>query len=266
MEAAWRARYGAAAPAAMPWNETIAGLLAHRSVRAYRGDPLAPGTLEALAAAAQSAPTSSNMQAWSLVAVTEAATKRELARLAAGQKHIEECPLFLVFLADLSRAERLAGREGVRLENLAYLETFLVAAFDAAFAAENALVAAESLGLSTVYIGALRNRPEAVAALLGLPGNSVALFGLCVGHADEPRVPNGVRPRLPQAAVVHCERYDAAKEADLVAAYDRTFAASPNGGPRGWTARVCDRFGPLAALAGRETLKGTLRRLGFPLA
>ena len=57
----------------------------------------------------------------------------------------------------VGRNERIgAVEEGTPLAGMPYLETFLVAAIDAALAAQNAVVAAESLGLSTVYIGALR--------------------------------------------------------------------------------------------------------------
>ena len=70
-QAALAARYGAAAPAAGPWNATIAGMLDHRSVRGYRPDALPAGTLETLVAAAQSAATSSNLQTWSVVSVED---------------------------------------------------------------------------------------------------------------------------------------------------------------------------------------------------
>jgi nitroreductase len=265
IEFAWRERYAAGPPPApLPWNETIALLLRHHSVRAYRPDPLPEGTLPMLVAAAQSAATSSNMQTWSVVAVTDPATKATLAAVAANQKHIEQCPLFLVFLADLSRAGRIAERQGEPLVNLPFFETFLVSSIDAALAAQNAVTAAESLGLSTVYIGALRNGPEAVAQALGLPPGVLGVFGLCVGYADE-SVPAGVRPRLPQDAILHHERYDASGEAEIVAAYDRVFEASAHGGGGAWTARVRNRLGHLAQLAGRDRLKDILGRLGFPL-
>lgn len=265
VEAAWSARYGApGAPRPLPWNGTVDLLLRHHSVRGYRPDPLPENALPLLVAAAQSAATSSNMQTWSVVSVTDPATKAELARVAADQKHVEECPLFLVFLADLSRAGRIAERQGEPLANLEYLETFLVAAIDAALAAQNAVTAAESLGLSTVYIGALRNDPEAVAAALGLPQGVVGVFGLCVGYAD-PAKPAGVRPRLPQGAILHRERYHSADEAEIVAAYDRVFQTSRHGGGGAWTERVRNRLGAVKSLAGRDGLRAALNRLGFAL-
>lgn len=262
------ARYGQEAmPAAGPWNAVIESLLAHRSVRAYRPDPLAEGTLETLVAAAQSAATSSNLQAWSVVAVTDPARKARLAAVAGGQKHIEQCPLFLVWLADLSRAARLAKAEGRTLEGLPYLETFLVAALDAALAAQNAVVAAESLGLSTVYIGALRNDARAVAAELALPPGAMGVFGLCVGHAETTKLAE-VKPRLPQPAILHRERYDSAAEAAHRAGYDSAlgaFSARNEMAAYRWTERVLARLGRVSALNGRDGLKEALRALGFPL-
>jgi len=63
-------------------NPVIEQLLAHRSVRAYLPDPLPEGTLQTLVAAAQSASNSSNLQAWSVVAVQDTARKARLAALA----------------------------------------------------------------------------------------------------------------------------------------------------------------------------------------
>src|SRR4051794_32499532 len=201
-QAALAARYGAAAPAAGPWNATIAGMLDHRSVRGYRPDALPAGTLETLVAAAQSAATSSNLQTWSVVSVEDPAARAILTEVAGGQKHIMECPLFLVFLADTGRNDRLGLEEGTPLAGMPYLETFLVAAIDAALAAQNAVVAAESLGLSTVYIGALRNDVVRVAETLGLPPGTAGVFGLCVGY-PKAGSEGEVKPRLPQSTILH---------------------------------------------------------------
>jgi nitroreductase len=261
-------RYGVdAIPAAGPWNDHIAHLLAHRSVRGYRTDPLPEGTLQTLVAAAQSAATSSNLQTWSVVCVSDPARKAELARLANNQKHIEQCPLFLVWLADISRNQRLGREEAVTLETMPYLETFLVAAIDAALAAQNAVAAAESLGLSTVYIGAMRNNPPRVAELLGLPQGSMGLFGLCVGYAD-PKAAGEVKPRLPQEAVLFHDSYGNPEERTLRAAYDRRmteFSQRNEMTQDTWTKRVIGRMGKIAAMSGRDKLVSILNAMGFPL-
>lgn len=261
-------RYGAdAVPPVGPWNETVASLLSHRSVRGYRPDALPPGTLETLMAAAQSAATSSNLQTWSVIVVTDPARKAALAKLAANQKHITQCPLFLVWVADLSRNQRLGEQEGVTLETMPYQETFLVAAIDAALAAQNAVVAAESLGLSTVYIGALRNNPQDVAKVVGLPSGAFGVFGLCVGYAAASAA-NEVKPRLPQDVVLHHEVYDASDEPAHRAAYDRlmtAFSARHEMAADTWTKRVIGRMGKIAAMSGRDKMVSTLHAMGFPL-
>jgi nitroreductase len=265
--AALTARYGAGAePKAGPWNDTIAVLLAHRSTRGFKPDALPEGTLETLIAAAQSAATSSNLQTWSAVAVDDPAVRAELAAIAGNQKHIEVCPIFLVFLADVSRNGRLAAEAGTELAGMPYLESFLVASIDAALAAQNAVVAAESLGLLTVYIGALRNDVQRVAGLLGLPPGATPVFGLCVGYAAPGRE-GEVKPRLPQEAVLHRERYDA-DDAGHRAAYDprmADFSARNEMGPTTWSQRVIARLGTMKALNGRDRLKDALVALGFPL-
>ena len=260
-------RYGAAIPPAGPWNETIASMLDHRSVRGFLSDPVPSGTLETLIAAAQSAATSSNMQLWSAIAVTDPAKRKMLAEIAGNQKHIEQCPLYLAFVADMSRNERMSQAEQVTFENLPYLETFMVACIDAALAAQNAVVAAESLGLRTVYIGAMRNDPARVHEQLGLPPKAFVVFGLCVGYAD-PAAKNEVKPRLPQSTVLHHERYDAAPEARDRPAYDAEmaqFSARNEMQATTWTNRMLNRMGPLKAMNGRERIRATLAKLGFEI-
>ncbi|HBK06920.1 MAG TPA: NADPH-dependent oxidoreductase [Acetobacteraceae bacterium] len=261
-------RYGPAAPpAGGPWNEHISLLLSHRSVRGYRPDALPSGTLEALVAAAQSAATSSNLQTWSVIAVTDPAKKAELAKVAANQRHIEQCPLFLVWVADISRNQRLGAEEGLTLEVIPYQETFLVAAIDAALAAQNATVAAESLGLSCVYIGALRNNPREVARIVGLPSGAFGVFGMCVGYASAAGATE-VKPRLPQDVVVHHETYDATGESGHRKAYDallQSFSARHGMAIDTWTRRVINRMGKIAALSGRDKLVSTLNAMGFGL-
>jgi nitroreductase len=266
-QVAYRQRYREPLQTAKGWNETIAGLLGHRSVRGFRSDPLPEGTIETLVAAAQSAPTSSNLQAWSVVAVQDPARKARLAELAGNQKHIEDAPLLLVWVADLARAENIAAATGRELEGLAFTETFLIASLDAALAAQNALVAAESLGFGTVYVGALRNHPVETAAEIGLPPSSFAVFGLVVGLPDR-SVETAVKPRLPQAAVLHHERYSQEAQQEAIARHDRhtlTFRAEQGLDPLSWSELVIARLQTVAALKGRHLLRDVLNRLGFAL-
>ena len=263
-----QARYGAdAVPAAGKLNEVLRCLLAHRTVRAYLPDALPPGTLETLVAAAQSAASSSNLQLWSVIAVEDAGRKTRLAQVAGGQAHIQQAPLFLVWIADLSRADRVAAAHSRTLEGCAYLESFIVAAIDAGLAAQNAAVAAESMGLGTCYVGAMRNDPERVAAEVGLPPRAMALFGMCVGRADPAR-PAEIKPRLPQPMVAFRERYAPEAEMDLAARYDERLAAfsrSQGMGDVTWTGRVFARMGSLKGLNGRDRMRSMMKALGFEL-
>lgn len=266
-EHALAARYGADGPASIAWNGHLAHLLAHRSVRGYLPDPLPSGTVETLVAAAQSAASSSNLQLWSVVAVADAAARARLAELAGGQAHIARAPLILVWLADLARGHAIAQDAGVPVEGFEFFESFLVASIDAALAAQNAALAAEALGFGTVYIGALRNRPEEVAALLRLPPQTVGLFGLVIGWPD-PAIPAAIKPRLPQAAVLHHEHYAIAPQKAAIAAYDETaraFQRSQGQQPTGWIAQILARSRSAAALNGRDRLREVVTKLGFKL-
>jgi nitroreductase len=267
--ALYQARYGAAdvyiPDAASP---IIDHLLAHRSVRAYLPDPVSDDTLAAIIAAAQSAASSSNLHAWSVVAVRDPQRKALLAELAGDQGHIRQAPVLLVWLADLARLERVAQSAGETFAALDYLEMYTVGVIDAALAAQNAVSAAESLGLGTVYIGAMRNRPEEVAAALGLPPRVVAVFGMCLGHPD-PAQPASVKPRPPQSVVLHHETYSLPAQDAGLARYDEAMAAfylAQGMNVKGkWSRHTAKRVRDAAALTGRDRLVEALHALGFEL-
>jgi len=263
-----RDRYGNAFEVDTPWNDVLNSLLSHRSIRAYLSKPLPPGTLELLIAAAQSASTSSNLQTWSAIAIEDPERKERLSQLANGQAHIQQAPLFLVWLADLSRLSHIAESRGLPHEGLDYLEMFLMAAIDASLAAQNAVVAAESLGLGTVYIGAMRNRPEEVAAELGLPKNVFAVFGLCVGYPD-PAQATAIKPRLPQQAVLHRETYSLDAQQPAIERYNEVmaefYAEQQMNDVGDWTQHSSDSIASAEALRSRSELRQVLNKLGFEL-
>ncbi|UFN43909.1 NADPH-dependent oxidoreductase [Nocardioides okcheonensis] len=262
----WNQRYGEEGEEPTAASDVVRLQLAHRSVRRFLPDEVSEPELRALVAAAQSAPTSSNLQPWSVVAVRDPERRRRLSTLAARQSFVAEAPLLLVWVADLGRARRLAESRGSSVDAADYLETALIGFIDVALAAQNAVVAAESLGLGSCYVGAIRNNPEEVAAELGLPPHAVAAFGLAVGRPD-PSEHAGVKPRLPQQAVLHHEQYDAARADAHLAAYDERLADYNEryGLGGAWTDRVLARLAGPQSMAGRHRLREALEGLGLPV-
>ncbi|WP_243073616.1 nitroreductase family protein [Microbacterium sp. SS28] len=260
------ARYGAGAEAPAILDDergVIPLLLAHRSVRAFAATPLDEDVVPTLVAAAQSASTSSNLQTWSVVTVSDAGHKDRIATLAGDQDFIREAPLFLVFVADWARGRSIAADAGAGSEGIDFLDSTLVAVIDAAIAAQNAVVAAEALGLGAVYVGAVRNSPGELSDVLGLPRGSFPAVGVAIGHprAD---VRTAVKPRLPQSVVRHSETYRAAESAEI-AAYDDTLREynTSQGRPRAWTDAVVERVRSADALHGRDLLRGILYSRGL---
>lgn len=263
-----RRRYGidqAAEPS--EWNAALETILSHRSVRTYLPKQVPESVLQLIVAAAQSAPTSSSLQAWSVVAVTDPDRKARIAELASPNPQILSAPLFLVWFADLSRLRKITTERGKTGEGLDYFESFLLGAIDAALAAQNGLVAVESLGFGSCYIGGIRNHPEEVGKVLGLPPETFAVFGMTVGYPD-PSVETEIKPRLPQSLILHREHYQAASDEIDLAAYDDTMRSFQNGqgmAVRGWTSVVASRIADAPALKGRHVLLDVVRRMGFKM-
>jgi nitroreductase len=254
-------------PAPRQWNEVLETIINHRSVRGFRTDALPEGTLELLVAAAQSASTSSNLQVWSVVAVQKPEHKARLARLAGNQQFIRDAPLLLVWLADLARLNGIAADRQLQAEGTQFTEAFILGIVDATLAAQSALIAAESLGLGAVYIGAMRNHPEQVAAELGLPPGVFAVFGMSVGWPD-PAKASGIKPRLPQRVVLHREIYDADPKREAINQYNRVareFMREQGMKEQDWTTQATNRLRNREAIHGRDRMREALRNLGFAL-
>lgn len=247
---------------ARPGNDTIDRLLSHRSIRVFSERAVDQDTVRTLVACGQAAATSSNVQATTVIQVDDADARAELARLAGHQRYVQSAPVFLVWCADLKRSSEACARVGGTFEP-GMTEHFLIATVDVALAAQNAVVAAESLGLGVCYIGGLRNAPAEVAELLALPDQVYPVFGLCVGWPDQdPQV----KPRLPLDAVLMQERYDASVLAARVAEYDETLLAYY--AARSTNSKVSDWSGAMRALVGKESrpwMREFLAKRGFTM-
>jgi nitroreductase len=249
-------------------NPVIEAILRHKSIRHFTGEVLASGVLETIVAAAQSAATSSNLQTWSVVALQDPAHKAEAATLCGDQEFIRKAPLFLLFCADLNRLTTISEQKGLPGEGLDYLEMFVMATIDASLAAQNAALAAESLGLGICYVGAARNKPRELTALLQLPPRVFALFGMAIGH-PEPGDTSAVKPRLPQPEVLHRERYRTAERDHWIEQYNKTavaFYVSQHMNVQGdWALHSAKRVATVQSLSGRHILREFLLERGFQL-
>lgn len=256
---AWRDRFGEEPQFEVP---ELGVFLAHRSVRRFSDRPIEDDLLRALVACAQSASTSSNLQLWSVISVDRPDRRQAIAALCANQRQVIEAPRFLAFLADHHRVRFAAHLAGLGGEGLDYTEFFIAAIVDAALAAERMVCAAESLGIGTCYIGALRNRAPEVSALLELPPGVFGVFGLCLGWPD-PADTSEVKPRLKQEAVWFQETYNPSPPIEEYDERMRGFYIRQ--GMRGefsWSARSGRRVDNYH-LTGREGLKPWLLAQGF---
>jgi nitroreductase len=256
--AAWQLRFGTDAP-----SEFFDPMfLRHRSVRDYSDKEVPEELIRGLIGAAQSAATSSNLQLWSVVSIQDKALRERIALAAADQRHVRSAPWFFAFLADHHRLKRAAAEVGEMADGLDYAEFFIMAVIDVALAAERMVCAAESVGLSICYIGAMRNDPQRISELLHLPEGVFCPFGLCVGYPSESSNA-GIKPRFSQDAVWFRETYP--RDID-VAEYDERMSAFYESqkmkGEITWSVRSGRRVGN-HHLTGREVLKNWLESKGF---
>lgn len=187
-------------------NEVIETILNHRSVREFQDKKLTEEQIETIVRCAQAASTSNYVQAYSIIGVTDLEKKKQLAELAGNQQYVADNGHLFVFCADLHRYEVIGKMEAADVEeSICSTEKFMVALIDTALAAQNAALAAESLGLGICYIGALRNNLEKVTEILSTPKRVIPLFGLVVGY---PAKINEQKPRLPFEHIYHENTYE----------------------------------------------------------
>ncbi|KMK75644.1 oxygen-insensitive NADPH nitroreductase [Alkalihalobacillus pseudalcaliphilus] len=185
-------------------NEVIKLIQSHRSIRAFTDQEIREEQITDIVEAGRRAPTSHNVQAYSIVVIQDPKKKDELARLSGNQSYISKCPVFFVLIADFYRLKKASEIHEQPFE-VGEVEQLLVGSVDCALVAENMLVASRSLGLGGVMIGGIRNNPEEVAKLLNLPEYTFPIMGLCIGYPDQNP---DQKPRLPKGAIVFNENYD----------------------------------------------------------
>ncbi len=215
-------------------NTIIKTIQNHRSIRAFTDAPIEEQQLQQIIQSGLSGSSSHFMQVLSVIRITDMDKRKKLAELAGNQAYVESAAEFLVFCIDFHRHYEINPE--VKAE---FMELTLVGAVDAGIMAQNCLLAAESMGLGGVFIGGLRNNPEQVDKLLGLPQHSAILFGMCLGHPDQ--APE-LKPRLPQEVVLHTNSYQPLNK-QTIAEYDQTMhdyyqSRSSNTKDAGWSKEI----------------------------
>ncbi len=248
----------------IPTSPLIEDLGRRVSVRDYSDRAVDDAMIYAILKAAFRAPTSSNIQSYSVIVVRNQETKDKLSVVTGNQKHVKATPVFLAFCADLTRIDGALQRHGHTIEDN-NLEIGLVSGIDVALVGMSAYLSARSLGLAGVMIGAVRNNAVKTAEILGLPKHVYCVFGMCLGW---PGKVTPQKPRMAFDAMVHRERYGNQGEGfDAEMAlddYDRALAAhyesvGTTTTPDSWTNDIDKKFHPQL----RQELREQLKQLGF---
>ncbi len=211
---ALQARFGDA-PDVPPEAEALIDMAARGVCRDYRDDPVDPALLRTLCAVALSSPSKSDLQQRDIVIVTDPEIRAGLDRIT-GFDWQPKAPAFLVFCANHARFRACHEMAGVPVAN-DHLDGFFNASIDAAIALATFITAAERVGFGCCPISVIRNQPETVASLLGLPDHVIPVCGLTLGW---PNRPPRIQPRLSLGATIHENRFTQAQEPGI-AEYDR---------------------------------------------
>ena len=196
----------------------------HRSVRSYHTDREIPPEHERMiVAAAQRSSSSCNLQTYVFISVKDREKRKKIAGICAKQRYVYQANLFYLVCVDLYKMKIVTEKAGYRYYQEQFFDSFLMAAMDTAIAAQSAALAAESLGYGICMIGGVRNHPEKIIEIMGLPEKVFPVTGLCVGI---PAKTNPIKPRLPLKGVYFDGAYDPQAVEEAIEEYDRVMLES----------------------------------------
>lgn len=165
-------------------NDILATLYSRKSVRAYEDRAIPAEAVESILRSAVEAPSAGNQQQYTILDIEDQGLKERLAVLCDNQPFIARAKLVLVFLADCRRWLNAYAYAKVE-RRMPGVGDFLLASADALIAAQNAVVAAEALGIGSCYIGDVLENKEELGELLGLKDYVVPICMLVFGYPTE---------------------------------------------------------------------------------
>lgn len=196
-------------------NHTLELLLNRKSVRAYEDKLIDDSERDKILTAVLRAPTAGNMMLYSIIEVTDQKTKETLARTCDNQPFIAKAPWVLLFLADYQKWFDTYNVSGI-VEICAQKEETLrvpqegdlfLACCDALIAAQTAVIAAESLGIGSCYIGDIMENYETHRELFDLPRFVFPIAMTCFGYPTRQQRERKQTLRFDRRFVVFENRY-----------------------------------------------------------
>ena len=202
-------------------NEIIKQLSSRKSIRQFTGESVSDEDLELIIKTAQRCPTSINGQQISLVYTKDKNKIEEIAKLCGGQQQVATADVFISIVVDFNRTIFAVEQVGEKHQIDNSAEGVLVGAVDAGIMLNAIQVSAESLGYGTTAIGAIRNEPEAMIKLLGLPSKTFPIVGTTIGVATIEAKDAPLKPRIPLDSFAFEDKYDDKKVKDGVLEYEK---------------------------------------------
>ena len=218
-------------------NEVLRQLYARKSIRVYTEQPIGKIEKEAILRAAAEAPTAGNQQLYTILDITDPAIKEKLVETCDHQPMIAQAKMVLIFCADCKKwydAYLAVGCE-TRKPGVGDL---MLACTDAMIAAQNAVTAAESLGIGSCYIGDIMENCEAQRELLNLPEYVFPVGMVIFGYPTEQQMRRPKPERVEMKYVVHENYYMPLSDKDLEE------MLTPRAGEKGyiaWMQAFCNR-------------------------
>lgn len=212
-------------------NETIKTIMTRRSVRAYAEREIEAPCKQAIIDAARRAPTAGNLQMYSMIVVEDQKIKNLLSKSCDNQPFIAKAPLLIIYLADFNKLFQLYEASGShefmtkKGKNLRYpgLGEFILSVNDALIAAQTSVIAAESLGIGSCYIGDIMEQHDFHKDLLGLPDLVFPVTMLCYGYPKVPKTEGQKQlPRFGEEFVVFTDKYKRFSDEEILHMTDET--------------------------------------------
>lgn len=221
----------------METNQIIQSLEARKSVRAYTDREIPEDIVQEILKASVQAPTAGNQQLYTILRISDPEKKQRLSISCDNQPFIEKAKLVLVYCADCLKWYTAYKEAGCRPRELMAGDLF-IAVCDAVIAAQNAVVAAESFGIGSCYIGDIMENIEEQRDILGLPPYVFPAAMLVFGYPTEQQVRRKKPERADMKYVVFEDSYHELSAEELEA-----MLSSRTGGQdyRTWLAAFCER-------------------------